>query len=378
MQNNGLDSTQPSTVSKPVRNVKKSKIPAFLVGLAAFLVFVGVVAAGGYSGYRAGLQDRVSIEATRLSGELLAQFDLGVEDFNAGQFDRARQRFEYVLQYDPSNADAIEMLARVLTIVNATATPTIVLPTATPTLTPTPDLRSVQEKLEQARTDMAAQNWAQAIETLLNLRKEDVNYFPVEVDSMLYVAYRNQGVNKILVLGQLESGLYDLAQAALFGPLDAEALNYRDWARFYLIGASFWQVNWGQAAYYFGQIAFAVPNLQDGTGWTAGQRYTEAMAKYVDVLAAASDWCNAEVQFDILQRYTGNPALEPTRTFLAEQCSPPPPPTETPQPTATPGAEIPTVTQGAAYPAPTTEGNAYPAPTTEGAGEPAATPVPES
>lgn len=356
------DETQPMHLTEDKPPVPQRRLPGFLVGLFAIILLVLVTVASAYGGYQQGLEDRIVSESTKMAGDIDRQFELGMEDFENREFERARQRFEYVLSLNPNYPGAIEMLAQALSVINATATPTAFLPSPTPTLTPTPDLRTVQEKYEQAVNNVANQQWETAIETLLSLRREDPNYQAVRVDSLLYVSYRNLGAQKITMRGLLEPGLYDLAQAELFGPLDVEAQNFRDWARFYLIGASFWQVDWGQAAYYFGQIALSVPNLHDGTNWTAAQRYREALLNYSEQLAANEDWCNAEIQYNILFNYTGDQQLQPTITWVYENCNPPAPPEDTPTPTLDPALFTPTPTP---TPTPAVEETPTPSPTEE-------------
>jgi hypothetical protein len=132
----------------------------------------------------------------------------------------------------------------------------------------------------------------------------------VEVDSMLYVAFRNRGVEKILSGGELESGLYDLSQAELFGPLDTEAAGFRNWARLYLIGASFYSVqDWAQAAFYLGQVAPFAPNLHNGSGGFAMDWYLSALENYINKLDEDGEWCTAVSQLEIFMQYQPDPAL---------------------------------------------------------------------
>ena len=105
------------------------------------------------------------------------------------------------------------------------------------------------------RTCLIGRDWTGAIDTLLLLRKNYPDYMAVKVDDMLFVALRNRGIDKIAQLHDLEGGNYDLTLAERFGPLDAEARNWRDWAELYIRGASFWDVDWAQSVYYFSQLA---------------------------------------------------------------------------------------------------------------------------
>ncbi|GAB4521847.1 MAG: hypothetical protein Fur0018_02830 [Anaerolineales bacterium] len=308
--------------------------------LAGLVLLLAVGAASVYAGYQSGMQQRYAAEATQVAADIKAQFDLGVQDLEARRYDLARQRFEYVLKQDPNYPGAVDRLTEAMLALNATATPTIV---PTPTLTPTPDLRGEQELFVQAQTALAAEDWTTAIDTLLALRKRNADYEAVQVDGMLYIALRNRGVQKILQEADLEGGTYDLALAERFGPLDAEAKNYRVWVSLYVTGASFWEIDWGQAAYYFGQVAPLAPNLRDASGKTASERYFTATLKYAEFLMDNKAWCQAEDQYNIALSLGADVGEEWKRAH--NKCSPPtevPPDTPTPEP----GGEMPTPTPG--------------------------------
>jgi tetratricopeptide (TPR) repeat protein len=337
-----------------------------VVGLLALLL---IAAASAYGGYLSGIDQREHFESTQIAVRVSEQYELGIQDMEAGRYELARQRFEYVIQLDPSYPGVTDNLARVLLELNTTATPTFV---PTPTLTPTPDLRGAEELFSQAQVMLADERWTEAIDTLLKLRKDEPDYNTIEVDSMLYVALRNRGVFRILNEGDLEGGTYDLALAERFGPLDIEATNMRTWADLYVTGASFWGLDWGQASFYFGQIVAVAPNLRDNTNMTASERYHIATLEWGDALAANKEWCLAQQAYEAAYNFSLDPALEPTVAFAADKCreaerpggnqQPPPPAEATPTPGAT-GTVVPTTEpppQGTPTPG-TTE--PYPAPT---------------
>lgn len=341
----------------------------WLIALSIAMLFL-VAAASAIGGYYSGIQQRTRFEATQVAGEVSRQFELGLQDMQSGRFEVARQRFEYVIRLDPAYPGVTERLAEVLLELNTTATPTAI---PTPTLTPTVDLRSAEELFSQAQVLLADERWSEAIDTLLKLRKDEPGYKTVEVDSMLYVALRNRGVHRILNEADLEGGTYDLALAERFGPLDVEASNMRNWADLYVTGASFWGLDWGQAAYFFGQLVPVAPNLRDRSNLTAGERFRQASIKYGDFLAENGEWCQALEQYEIALDFGSDPAVEPTASWVADECaeadsgeeeeeeeqpteSPPPSeatpiPTEPPPAEPSPTPEAPPPTEG--YPAPT-------------------------
>jgi tetratricopeptide (TPR) repeat protein len=318
--------------------------------LWAFLaVLVLALIAGGsaFAGYNSAINQRTHYQSTLVAGEAANQYILAQQDIALGNYDRARQRLEYIIKIDPNYPNASDQLSFVLTQQRITATPTFV---PTPTLTPTPDYRSRDDLFTQAQNLLIGRDWTSTIDTLLLLRKNYPDYMAVKVDDMLFVALRNRGIDKIAQQHDLEGGNYDLTLAERFGPLDTEASNWRDWADLYIRGASFWDVDWAQAVYYFSQLANAAPNLSDVSGWTASNRYLDALLGYGDWFASHGQWCDAQAQYDTYMALLASPKVEPTAMYAADKCTqgsnppptPVPPGTETPTPAATlPGSPTP-------------------------------------
>lgn len=307
--------------------------------LISILVLGGVLALSSALGYQQGIAQRQANEATQVAQNLVEQFELAQADIAAGRYEIARQRLDYIIQLDPGFPGAIDELAGVLLVLNVTATPTSVPTPTTVPVTPTPDLRGEVDLYNQAVSHIANQQWTEAITTLETLRKKNPGYKAVDLDGMFYVAHRNRGVEKI-IQGNLEGGIYDLSLAESFGILDTEADGWRTWARYYILGASFWDIDWGQAVYYFGQVAPMTPNLHDGSGWTASERYYEAVLNYAEYLEDLPDWCGAEEYFRLAYDLSGDESLQEAIKFSADRCNPvdgfPGPGTDEPDQEATP------------------------------------------
>ena len=171
----------------------------------------------------------------------------------------------------------------------------------------------------QAESYVAAQEWSLAIENLEMLRKKNPDYRPIDIDGMIYLSLRQRGIQKI-GLGNLEGGIYDLALAERFGVLDAEADSYRSWARLYITGVSFWEVDWGQAVYYFEQVSAMTPNLHDGSGYNAAQRYVDALINYGNFLEQEGLWCDAIRVWDSAFQYTGNATYQEKTSQAQNKC----------------------------------------------------------
>ena len=292
------DDTLPTQV-EPHNQEKKSGSRWLLITLVGFSALLMIAVLSAWSGYRSGINLRTEAEATQLTGVASTQYELALVDMQEGRYDRARQRLEYVIKLDPSYPGATDKLAEVLLLINATATPS---PVPTATVAPTPDTSQTDEietLFSQGEQQLLNEDWSGAIDTLLKVRKLDPTYKMIQIDGMLFIALRNQGVNKILKEGDLEGGVYDLALAKNFGPLDTEAEGVLTWAKLYITGASFWELDWQQAIYYFSQVAPQLPGLRDASGMTASERYRLAIIGYGDTLLAAGKPCQAMEQYQL-------------------------------------------------------------------------------
>ena len=250
----------------------------YLIGVALAIL---IVAIGVFSGYRSGIRQRINNAEDQAAPKVQSQLDSARLDIDEGRYAVALTRLDWILdEMEPylSEAELSEigqLYSQTLLMISMSGTPTLQV-SATPTQpesTPTPDLRGEEDLYNLARQQLAAQSWEETIQTLEALREKNLGYRTVQVDGMLYVALRNRGVQKILADGSLEPGIYDLTLAERFAPLDSTAEGFRTYARFYLTGASYWEVDWSQVVYYFEQVYPALPNLRDGTNMTATERF---------------------------------------------------------------------------------------------------------
>lgn len=339
-----LGSSIPGT--KPKLSDRKGFWP-----LAGILVMLIIIILGVLIGVKGGINQRLEQERSSALIKANEQYELGISDLQSGRYDNAQERFEYVLRLDPEYPGAADMLYQALFQSNNQKTPT---PTQTNTPTPTatsslPDQAGAEERFNNIVALIISEKWSEAILEMDLLRKFDLNYRPVDVDGYYYIALRNRGVEKILQLGELEQGIYDLSLAERFAPLDKEADSFRVWARLYLTGASYWDVNWEQVVYYFSQIQPAFPNLRDGSGMTATERLRKGLIKYGDQIAATGDFCKAQTYYEQALALGSDPVAQPTVASVAQKCwdiqHPTPIPviiTETPTPTPTPEGWVPT------------------------------------
>ncbi|MCD4672550.1 MAG: hypothetical protein K8R77_07800 [Anaerolineaceae bacterium] len=321
--------------TEPVRKPRR-----FVWILGGVLLAVLLAAVGGLFGYQAAIQMRWKAQQDQIAMIGTTQYQLGAADLEAGRYEMARRRFEYIIQIDPSFPGAAEKLTEVMLKMAMISTPTPVVE-AGPAPTPTPDLRGAEAIFNQAVQVYRGQDWEATIATLDRLRDEDITYRTLEVDGMYYMALRFRGIKKIVQDGNLEGGMYDLSQAERYGPVDSQAEQYRTWARYYMTGSSFWEIDWPKVIDYFYQVYAALPNLRDGSGWTAMERYRQASIAYGNQLVEMGEYCMARDQFRNALSLGADEILAPTATAVQLICEPP---TPTPAPaTPTPTATVPTV-----------------------------------
>lgn len=331
-----MNATQPQTPASPA---ERSSL--WIPGLG----FILLIALGILGGYQSGLTMRRDAQATVVFHQLSEQFQLGVQALNEERYEVALQHFQFVLNHDPAYPGAQDKLTEILVKMSISPTPTA---SPTPILTPTPDLRGVEEIFTRARQLLAAQDWDGAISNLDSLRKTDSVYRAAQVDGMYYIALRTRGVSKIInekcANINLEGGIYDLTLAERFGPLDSYSESLRTWSRFYISGASFWELDWLQAMNSFGQIYPYWPNLMDSSCKTATERWRYAAIKYAERIWMSGEYCAAQQLYD--EVFLNAPSLNnatafPTATAVYENCvgddgGPPPSASETPVPSPTP------------------------------------------
>jgi hypothetical protein len=322
--------TQPNVI--PEKKSPKAKKPwrlGFWLSLLVLLVALGL---GGFAGYGQGVSERVTAQTTLVAQQLGDQFALVQPDIDAKRYSVARQRLEFIIAQNPNFPGAAGKLAEVMVQMAITPSP---VPTETPTLTPTPDLRGQEAILAQAQQQLNAKDWTGLMGSLDSLRKADPTYKAALVDSMYYTALRNRGADQILGAGaykisNLEGGIYDLTLAERFGPLDGYADGLRNFARMYITGASFWDVNWPQAVNYFRQVYQFAPNLRDSSNVTAGKRLYLALLSNGDQLASivgkSKDRCTA---LNLWNEASNIAALDATYqakfNALNDECNPPTP-----------------------------------------------------
>lgn len=342
-----LESQQPVTNEGKPHKKRRSKW--VWLGVLLFVLFI---AAGVLFGYRNGVQRRLANEKALLMEQISLQLERTYQDIDAGRYENAKARLEYIIEKYPDFPGVDDLMAQVVEKMNQ-PTPTstqIVIATAEPGVTITPDLRGAEEKFGQLEQHIANQEWDLAVQTVQSLKESNFDYRTIEVDGLYFIALRNRGIQRIWA-GELEQGMYDLSVAAELGALDSQAAGAESWATYYLTGASYWDVNWPGAVEIFGQLFAQMPYFSDSTGMTTTERYRVALYRLGDQFAAQGDYCTASSYYSQSLAVGDNLDIQVTATAYSEACDnlnstpeppvdeatpTPPPPTDNPQPTEEP------------------------------------------
>jgi len=319
------------------------------------LFLLCVLSVGAVTGVASGRQQSAAGLSDAQARAAQEQFDLGVQDLLETRYELARQRFEYVLSIDPAYPGAGELLDKALLGLNAPTT-TPVPPTIAVTPTATLDASSLDSLFAQAQSAFAAEDWNTSLQALLTVRSLDPQHRRAEVNQLMAGALRARGLEKIWA-GQHEQGMYDLALAERFGPLDSQATSWRSSAAFYTFANSFFGVAWQEAARQFGQLCAA-------GGWDSCYKYSVAAMEYGKELMAAHDPCAAIEQFEASYETRSDTNVEDLVDDARDACmtatAEPPTPTITLTPTI--GLPIETPTETPTTGAPPTAGPTTPPP----------------
>jgi len=129
------EGTQPS---KPIQKSGRGRSFLFTTLIVLVLIVVTLLA-----GYQSGISVRKQNESTVVTQQLTEQFQFVDEDIQAGRYEIAKQRLEFIIAHDPSFPGVQEKLTEVLVKISLSGN--IQSPTPTPSLVPTPDSSGAEQ-----------------------------------------------------------------------------------------------------------------------------------------------------------------------------------------------------------------------------------------
>ena len=276
---------------------------------------LGLAALGGL---KAGQNER-SLRATQTTtAEIDNQFQLGLADLEAGRYQLAEERLVYVISRVPDYPGAAERLAEARRLLNVTQTPT-------ETALPPSEASTMDERFAEARAFYEDEQWEAAIERLQEIEALDPSYRTVEVRQMLYDALTTLGL--AYVRGdRIEEGILLLDQAAKIRPLDDQTEGERLLASFYIMGKTYWGLNWPVVIQNFEAIYEVAPFYRD-----VEDRLWKAYVRYADQLAAIGAQCDAANQYQVALDFRPDDEIQKKQEEATEACLNP---TPTPSPTS--------------------------------------------
>lgn len=241
-----------------------------LICIALFYGGIGLLAA-----YQ-GLQEQTLAKQT----EALEHYQRGQQHLAENSLELAVAEFELAVSLNPGLLEAREALREAKRVNQA-------LPT------PTSQTRSdaAVEILQKAEEQVAQQNWAEAGQTLLQVRDLDPAYQPDYVSDLLYQANYQLGL-QLITPDQIEQAVqaFDLALAER--PDDAEASVQRAKAALYLEGKTAASTDPQKAAKAYEQLY-----RDDAQYLDVQDRLIEVYQALGDALVEQEEWCQAEAKF---------------------------------------------------------------------------------
>lgn len=286
-------------------------IGSVLLLLALLLTVYGLVA---YSAWEQGQERVTENERQALEEELNRQLDLAAQDISSGSYVLAVRRLEWVLGQRRDFPGAQELLDEAQA--KSTPSPT---PTSMPTLTPIA-AESAEEEAEQAEFEALQETyeleeWADTLSAVLAFQTAHPSFRRFETDRMLFESYINLG-EQFVNGDQVELGLSYFAQAEKLGDLPIEIQDQVTWAELYLLGISYYGVDWETSVYFFRDLCAAAPFFQD-----ACSKFHVGLIAYGDQYAAALDWCPADDLYREALALRSDEELREKVNQASEQCA---------------------------------------------------------
>jgi hypothetical protein len=316
-ESNTLEPETNEAVDRPERDHPRRRrvfriIGFGLIAIAILLLVYGTVIDFAW---QRGQAQRAENEQLAIQEQLANQLDFAKEDIEVGSYTLAIRRLDWILEQDSNYPEAESLRQEAFKAANTRPTVTP-FPTAT-----TPPVEEVKpEEAEPARLFaelqqvIEEQDWESAVTEITAFQAQYPDFNRQQTDAMLYNAYLNLG--QLLLTGdQVELGLFYLAQAEKLGNLPLEVEDQRLWAELYLLGISYYGVDWSVAVYYFRDLCAAAPFYQDSCA-----KLHEALVSFGDQFAANLDWCPAESYYAEAVRQNNEPVTAGKLSEARRQC----------------------------------------------------------
>jgi tetratricopeptide (TPR) repeat protein len=314
-----------------------------LVGCLGMILCMGLFyGAIALFAVREGLAERT----VKTQAEAEEHYQKGQEHLANQTIDLAIAEFEMAISIDPNFLEARQALREAQQIAQTLPTPTSEARSA-----------AAAELFAEARRQVEREAWAEAAETLSQVRDLDPDYEAEDVSDLIYKANYELGL-QLIVPNRLDEAIAAFEQALQERPDDRPVTLEKAKATLYLAGiAAEEALNPQEALENFDQLYNEDENYLD-----VQRRLRQAYELVGDEFVEQEKWCLAELQFTEANNLRASPILEAKleessawckQEALTQSVTPTPTPRPTPRPTSTPA------------PAANTEVETVPQPTTE-------------
>ena len=288
------------------------------------LFYGGIALYAAYNGWQERTQE-VQVEAEQ-------HYQRGQEHLARGSIELAIAEFERALSLNPNLLLAREALREAESISLSQPTPTSETRSA-----------AAASLLEQVQTEVNQENWAEALETLSNVRDLDPNFEAEQVSDLLYEVHYQRGLS-LIEQADFDEALMAFEQALVEQPNSEEAATELERIARYVEGQKALEIDDPEVAIkYFDELYQDAPAYLD-----VKQQLLVAYELFGDTLAENEAWCLAETQFlEAAQLTDDNIVLQSKANRSKARCDEPASAqadeTTTPQSTTRPTATRPSI-----------------------------------
>ncbi|MCX6019535.1 MAG: hypothetical protein NTZ50_13740 [Chloroflexi bacterium] len=291
----------------PAQKKRRQMLPALVTALFACLMAT-LIAGSGLLGARDG-QRELAVRRTATIESLISQrFNNGLRLLNEGNYALAQANLEEVLRYQQGNHGARDLLATAIAGQVPTATP-LPKPTATAVVIDKAAL------LKQARAAANTQDWDATIALTDQLIAVDNKFQFDTVADLRYEAFVQRGLAEINngAAADLESGIFDLDQAAAIRALPANAAGAHAVAVRYQTAVQYIGADWDAAI----RVLKEIPGGYRDVAAQLRNAYIAAAESY----ANAGNWCEAKRRYDEAGKALSIQSLEQKASDAASRCT---------------------------------------------------------
>ncbi|MEW5960757.1 MAG: hypothetical protein AB1801_23780 [Chloroflexota bacterium] len=290
------DEFEPEAEPEP-RRFSRRRLALGCLGI--FLCAVVFYGGAGLLGAYHGLQERIQVT----QDEAEAHYQKGQEHLANDSLELAIAEFELALSLNPNLLAARQALRDAQRLAQAQPTPTSETRSA-----------AAESILSTAEGQMAAGNWAGAVETLVQVRDLDPDYQPERVSEMIYTANYQLGLER-LSPDRIEEAVLAFEAALSERPDDSQVNGDLAKALMYVAGKNSEESDRAAAIESYSQL------YREDSGYLdVKQRLFSTHEALGDEFINQQEWCLAKAQFVEAALLSPSASLEAKTELSDEHC----------------------------------------------------------